>query len=140
MLMPMVAPSGSALATTSGPILPLAPGLFSTVKVCFRFGCSLSAMSRAPMWGVDPAANGTMIRTGLVGQSCAMPGAAPRRTANSASSNVFISAFSCDRVGSRHHPSARPARRDIAGGLLEPAVEENADTGDGGAAFRQDAR
>ena len=69
--MPTIVPSGAALATMSVPILPLAPGLFSITTLCFDFTCSRSAISRMMMSGVAPAANGTTIRTGLVGHSCA---------------------------------------------------------------------
>ncbi len=60
MLMPMVEPSGTALATASVPRLPLAPGLFSTTKALPGYlRCHWSAMSRATVSGVDPAPNGT---------------------------------------------------------------------------------
>src|SRR6478735_3470074 len=67
----MVEPSGCALATASVPILPLAPGLFSTMKVvsaCFL--PSPSAIRRATMSGVEPAPNGTMTCTNFGGHAC----------------------------------------------------------------------
>src|SRR3954452_352510 len=62
--------------------MPLAPGLFSTMKFCPSFCCSLSAISRAMVSGVAPAPNGTMMRTVLVGQSCANAGVAAKRSRN----------------------------------------------------------
>src|SRR5271163_2662393 len=77
MLTPIVVPSGSALATASVPILPLAPGLFSTTKAdAGYFCCRFSAISRATISGVEPAPNGTMIFTVFAGQSCASAGTA----------------------------------------------------------------
>src|SRR6187549_347564 len=76
-LTPMVEPSGAAFATASVPRLPLAPGLFSTTNVVVGyFCCRPSATRRATMSGVDPAPNGTTIRTVFPGQSCAGAGAA----------------------------------------------------------------
>src|ERR1700739_3921390 len=63
----MVYPSGSDLATASVPVLPLAPGLFSTTKGWPSFVCIRSARMRPMLSGVDPGANGTMIRTFRVG-------------------------------------------------------------------------
>src|ERR1700687_4615240 len=77
MLMPIVAPSGAALATVSVARLPLAPGLFSTRDVLpGYFFDRPSATSRATISGVDPGPNGTRMRTVLAGQSCARPGRA----------------------------------------------------------------
>ena len=70
----MVVPSGAALATASVPRLPLAPGRLSTTNDCLDFACSRSPISRMMMSGVAPAANGTTIRTGLAGHSCAVAG------------------------------------------------------------------
>src|SRR4249919_2769509 len=79
MLTPSVEPSGVALATTSVPRLPLAPGLFSTRKVLLGYFLeSPSATRRATISGVDPGPNGTMIRTVFVGQSCASADSAGR--------------------------------------------------------------
>src|SRR5262245_30994849 len=72
MLTPIVEPSGAAFATMSVPRLPLAPGLFSTTnELAGYFCCKPSATRRATMSGVDPAPNGTTIRTAFPGQSCA---------------------------------------------------------------------
>src|SRR5258708_6216493 len=72
--------------------MPLAPGLFSTMKFWPNRCCSRSATSRAIVSGVAPAANGTMIRTALAGQSCALAGAAAHR-ANSANAKYLASIF-----------------------------------------------
>lgn len=44
-----------------------APGLFSTMKLCFNFSCSFSATSRARMSLVPPGGKPTTIFTGLSG-------------------------------------------------------------------------
>src|SRR5262245_44408247 len=77
MLTPIVEPSGAAFATASVPRLPLAPGLFSTTnELAGYFCCKPSATRRATMSGVDPAPNGTTMRTTFPGQSCAGAAAA----------------------------------------------------------------
>ena len=59
MLTPRVEPSGVAFATTSVPILPLAPGLFSmTNALAGYFCCSPSETRRATISGVDPGRRG----------------------------------------------------------------------------------
>ena len=58
-----------ALATASAPMLPLAPGWFTTTtgwpRTCDRRGCTVRAMVSIPVPGV----NGTMILTDWVGQA-----------------------------------------------------------------------
>ena len=69
MLTPSVEPSGAAFATTSVPILPLAPGLFSTTNALTGYSCCRpSATRRATMSGVDPGPKGTTNRTVFAGQ------------------------------------------------------------------------
>src|SRR5262245_17645009 len=88
---PIVAPTGSALASASVPRLPLAPGLLSITKLWASFCCSRSAISRATMSGVDPGPNGTTILTVFVGQSCAAAGASAHSDpANAIARLVFI--------------------------------------------------
>src|SRR5690606_765852 len=53
------------------PILPPAPGLFSTTTLCFRLLESPSATSRASRSVVPPGPKGTIICIGRVGQSSA---------------------------------------------------------------------
>src|SRR5580658_3365880 len=90
MLTPIVAPSEAALATTSVPALPLAPGLFSTMKAWPSCSCRRSAISRATISGVAPAANGTMMRTVFSGHSCAWAQHALRRIAIAVAKYRFI--------------------------------------------------
>jgi hypothetical protein len=52
-------PSGAARATTCVPILPLAPGLFSTTTGWFQRRWISSPMLRARMSGPVPGVNGT---------------------------------------------------------------------------------
>ena len=60
-----------ALATKSLPVLPLAPGLFSTTTVCFSASASGWLMARAMMSDEPPGGYGTMMRTVLLGHACA---------------------------------------------------------------------
>src|SRR6266850_3868557 len=53
------------------PGMPPAPGRFSTTICCFQPCESFSAISRDAMSGAVPGGNGTVRRTGFVGQSCA---------------------------------------------------------------------
>src|SRR4249920_741638 len=93
-LTPMVEPSGAAFATASVPRLPLAPGLFSTTNVLVGYlVCRPSATRRATMSGVDPAPNGTTIRTVFPGQSCAGAGAAAANRNKSAVTAYFGSRY-----------------------------------------------
>ena len=64
-------PSGAALATSAAPLLPPAPGLLSTMKGWPNAFCSSGASARARMSVVPPAAKGTTMRTGLLGQAWA---------------------------------------------------------------------
>src|SRR5712671_4243194 len=60
----IVWPSGGDFATNSVPIVPDAPGLFSTKNGWSKRACSLGASSRATMSGPAAGVNGTTIRTG----------------------------------------------------------------------------
>ena len=62
-----VYPSGGALATTSVPIVPPAPGRFSTRKGWPSACVSRSATVRPIRSDADPVAKGTITRTGLLG-------------------------------------------------------------------------
>ena len=74
-------PSGSAFATWSAPMLPPAPPRLSTMKGCPSAWPSRSASTRAVASVAPPARNGTISRTGWLGQAgCA------RGTAGAASS------------------------------------------------------
>ena len=64
-------PSASACATCCVPMLPLAPGRFSTITCWPRRAASGSATTRALLSATPPGVKGTMMRTGLVGHSCA---------------------------------------------------------------------
>jgi hypothetical protein len=64
-------PSGAARLTPVAPIVPVAPGLFSTTNGCPNFSCSLGAIARASVSVDPPGGNGTTIVTGLVGQASA---------------------------------------------------------------------
>src|SRR6266567_3850193 len=60
----IVWPSGGDFTTTSVPIVPEAPGRFSTKKGWSQRAWSLGASRRATMSGPAAGVNGTMIRTG----------------------------------------------------------------------------
>src|SRR5260221_13072966 len=64
-------PSGDDLATSLVPSVPPAPPLFSTMNCCPSCSESSSASARAAMSVSAPGANGTTMRTVLVGPACA---------------------------------------------------------------------
>src|SRR5438094_2316919 len=68
--MTSVWPSGALFATKSAPMLPPAPGLFSTTTGWPSACCSLAAMRRAERSTGPPGAYGTTRWTGRDGQSC----------------------------------------------------------------------
>jgi len=59
------------LATKSVPMLPLAPGLFSTTTAWAHFSESFGAITRARMSMPVPGENGTISVTGRCGNGCA---------------------------------------------------------------------
>src|SRR2546422_11039636 len=67
----MMWPSGGALATISVPIMPEAPGRFSTTNGWPRLSESFGAMSRPTMSVEPPGAKPSIRRTVLVGYACA---------------------------------------------------------------------
>ena len=70
----MVWPSGSAFATMPTPSVPPAPPRFSTITGWPIWVDTCSITARATMSTALPAVNGTITRTGLVGQLCAAAG------------------------------------------------------------------
>src|SRR2546421_8012947 len=64
--MTSVWPSAALLATKSAPMLPPAPGLFSTTTGCPRACCSFGAIRRAERSTGPPGAYGTTRWIGLV--------------------------------------------------------------------------
>src|SRR5467141_2280454 len=88
--MPMVWPSGDALATISEPITPPAPDRLSAITGWPRAAASFAPTARDKRSVVPPAANGTMIRIGLVGY-CAEAGiaAAANETASASADKRF---------------------------------------------------
>src|SRR5438552_18597006 len=73
--MPMVWPSGGALATISVPITPPAPDRLSAITGWPSAAASFAPTARDSRSVVPPTANGTMMRIGLVGY-CAEAGIA----------------------------------------------------------------
>src|SRR5947207_4472945 len=73
--MPMVWPSGGALATISVPITLPAPGRLSVITGWPSAAASFAPTARDRVSEVPPAANVTMMRIGLVGY-CAEAGIA----------------------------------------------------------------
>src|SRR5882672_9282296 len=88
--MPIVWPSGGALATISVPITLPAPGRLSTITGWPSAAASFAPTARDKMSAVPPAANVTMIRIGLVGY-CAEAGiaAAANETASASADKRF---------------------------------------------------
>jgi len=68
-----VSPFGCALATTSAPSVPPAPGRFSITTVWPRISLSLGARTRVVMSVPPPVPKGTTIRIGRVGQAWPLP-------------------------------------------------------------------
>src|SRR3954468_13132881 len=66
-----VYPSGGAFFAASVPMMPPAPGFFSTRNVWPMDFVNESATRRATMSVAEPGVNATMILTGLVGYDCA---------------------------------------------------------------------
>src|SRR5262245_26015547 len=99
-------PSGSALATTSAPILPPAPGRFSTMTGWPRVLASSSPTARASTSTSPPAGNGAIMRMGFVGQVCAPAAdanAAPRiRNAANVRGNRRMTPSACGRLRAGH--------------------------------------
>src|SRR5262249_14459380 len=83
-----VYPSLSARATASLPRVPPAPGRFSITTGWPSFSCSDCATMRPMMSAPPPGPNGTTMRTGRCGQSCAAASAAPRSHAAEAASRL----------------------------------------------------
>jgi len=88
----MIEPSGATFATASVPRLPLAPGLYDERSRGILM-LQAPATRRATMLGVDPAPNGTTIRTVFPGQSCAGAGAAAADKNKSAMTAYFGSRY-----------------------------------------------
>ena len=89
--MPMVVPSGAALATTSVPRLPLAPGRLSITNVCF--GLRLQPLADQPHDDVGRRSRRRTVRRSAPassGHSCAAAGKTPARTASNRDSRDFI--------------------------------------------------
>src|SRR5215469_12065675 len=102
-----VYPSGAALATEATPMLPAAPGLFSTITGedhrCARF----SATTRASASAVPPAANGTTMRIVWDGYlaSSANAGIAMAQRANAVASSTLPNAAETELFIASHHAS-----------------------------------
>jgi hypothetical protein len=62
-----VYPSAGDFATASAPMIPFAPGRFSTTTGCFHASLSFCATVRVMMSVAPPGGNGTTILTGLPG-------------------------------------------------------------------------
>ena len=60
-------PSGADFAASAAANVLAAPGLFSTMKLCFIDSLNFSANMRARMSVPPPAVAPTMMRTGLLG-------------------------------------------------------------------------
>src|SRR5439155_25266571 len=71
-------------------MLPLAPGRFSTSTGCPRRIPSGSATTRALLSATPPGANGTMMRSGFAGQSCAAANDAANHRINAAETTRML--------------------------------------------------
>ena len=97
----IVWPSGSALATVMVPMVVPPPGRFSMTIVWPVCAATCSNTVRGTRSVALPAPNGTMTRTGLVGQVCAAAGSASNRTGHKTASRCiafFIDLLSFPKV------------------------------------------
>src|SRR5438094_571763 len=87
---PSVWPSGADFATRSVPTTVPAPGRFSTITGWPQTSCILPATRRPMMSVAPPGGNGTIMRTGLVGNAFTLP--TKKRSARSLSIDLRYSA------------------------------------------------
>src|SRR5262245_33171625 len=87
---PRVWPSGADFATRSVPTTVPAPGRFSTTTGWDQTSCIFAASRRPTMSVAPPGGKGTIMRTGLVGNACAVP--TKKRTARNLSIDLRDSA------------------------------------------------
>src|SRR5258708_28110908 len=92
-------PSGAEPLTDRTPTMPLAPGLLSTTKGWPVFSSMYLPTRRAVMSPEPPGAKGTMMWTGLVGQSVATAFCAASRDAGSNAAAKAPSALRRPKVG-----------------------------------------
>src|SRR5438477_437547 len=140
-----VYPSGSARYAASAPMLPAAPGRLSTITGWPHFSASFSATMRGIRSALPPAGNGTMMRTGFAGHSCAWtmkaaPSSAANRSARippslkRAQANHIPDVLALDavlerlRVETRHHGTGPPGVVDEA--LRGAAAQARAQRGE----------
>src|SRR5262249_19667142 len=83
---PRVWPSGADFATRSVPTTVPAPGRFSTTTGWDQTSCIFAASRRPTMSVAPPGGKGTIMRTGLVGNACAVP--TPKRTRRNLGSDL----------------------------------------------------
>src|SRR5262245_23249866 len=111
----MVCPSGAALATVLPPIVPPAPGRFSTTKVCPTCLPTCSKTTRATISLATPAGTGTITVTLREGQSCAGAGVSAAMSKNTLDtarqSMVFIDVSS----GEKYDVEAKTKSRAFSG-------------------------
>src|SRR4029079_19160825 len=81
LVMPIVVPSGAALAIAAAAIGAPAAVRFSTTNCCLNVTDRCSATTRASVSPEPPAPNGTMIFTGRSGQGSAAAGEVSGRSA-----------------------------------------------------------
>src|SRR5258705_653201 len=118
-------------ATSSTPMWPPPPGLFSTTTGCPHASCSFGAMMRARMSDAPPGVNGTMIREGGLAGDCAwaIPAWVSAVNARSAVKRRFVLIGPFLLAGAEpaglHHPGKNPEDgRDGAQERPKPGVAQ----------------
>src|SRR5713101_1262613 len=131
----IVWPSGGDFTTISVPIVPEAPGLFSTKNGWSQRACSLGASKRATMSGPAAGVNGTTIRTGRLESPCASANGETAAAASAQSTRRrdraglrFMRSFSSSRSEDYKGRPARGAPRQdrTLGTLLVERPRESA--------------
>src|SRR5437870_5270213 len=98
------------------PMVPPAPGRFSTTSGWPSAAASLSATGRAMVSVADPGVKGTMMRIGLAGKGCADAAQAAKRARLAARLGVEVGAQCRLRIGRRAELAQRVRDQAAEGG------------------------
>src|SRR5436305_12851284 len=113
-----VYPSGSARNTASAPMLPAAPGRLSTITGWPHFSLNFAATMRGSRSALPPAGNGTTMRTGFAGHSCAWTAVARLAAKATAAASLMRSTEPPQHSDARHVVEVDAVQRSIAADFL----------------------
>src|SRR5438270_644673 len=113
-----VYPSGSARNTASAPMLPAAPGRLSTITGWPHFSLKFSATMRGIRSALPPAGNGTTMRTGFAGHSCAWTAVASSIATAAAARRLMRSTETPKHSEARHVVDIDAVQRNVAADFL----------------------